>query len=81
MAEYKAKPVGEGMTAPTMECIVGSDDDNASSSEEESSDEEGREGGDGRASIVKRKGKLTRAQRNKQKRVKAERTSLEERRR
>jgi len=75
--EYKSKPVGsEGMSAYTKEFIVESDD----SEDEESSDEdeEGTANGSN-AKIMKRKEKLTRAQRNKQKRVKAEQTLLKER--
>ena len=75
--EYKSRPISEGMSAFTKEFIVGDSD----SEEEESSDEEG-EGGGGTVSntLIKKKGKLTRAQRNKQKRVKAEETALKERR-
>ncbi|KAL7532848.1 hypothetical protein ACHAXR_006092 [Thalassiosira sp. AJA248-18] len=73
--EYKAKPISEGMSAYTKEFIVESDD-----SDEESSDEEEEDNNDNAAKIIKRKEKLTRAQRNKQKRVKAEQTALKERR-
>ena len=77
--EYKSRPISEGMSAFTKEFIVGDSD----SEEEESSDEEEEgEGGGGTVSttLIKKKGKLTRAQRNKQKRVKAEETALKERR-
>lgn len=72
--DFKNAPIGGGkLNQETLALIVGSSD-------EESSDEE-----DDGAEIVnvrhKRKEKLTRAQRNKQKRVKAERVLLEERRR
>ena len=79
--EYKSKPISEGISAFTKEFIMGSDD----SEEEESSDEEEEEAGGESAGavnmkLIKKKGKLTRAQRNKQKRVKAEETALKERR-
>mmetsp|Transcript_15053 Transcript_15053/g.32860 ORF Transcript_15053/g.32860 Transcript_15053/m.32860 type:complete len:436 (+) Transcript_15053:114-1421(+) len=75
--EHKKRPIGEGMSARTREIIVEND------LEEELSDEE-EEDSDGNSAnatkIIKRKEKLTRAQRNKQKRVKAEQTALKERR-
>jgi len=73
-AEYKAKPISEGMSAYTKEFLVDSDDD------ESSDDEDMEDDNDGTAKIIKRKEKLTKAQRNKQKRVKAEETALKERR-
>eukprot|EP00985_Skeletonema_marinoi_P008179 scaffold3647_cov163-Skeletonema_marinoi.AAC.3 len=78
--EYKSKPISEGMSDFTKEFIVGSDDEE----EEESSDEEEEEGEESAGAVtmelIKKKGKLTKAQRNKQKRVKAEETALKERR-
>lgn len=75
--EYKSKPISEGMSAFTKEFIVGESD----SEEESSDDEEEEEGGGGEvsATLIKKKDKLTRAQRNKQKRVKAEEKALKER--
>ena len=76
-AEYKSKPISEGMSAFTKEFIVDSDEE-----EEESSDEEDEVAGDGNYGttiVKKRKEKLTRAQRNKQKRAKAELTAIKER--
>lgn len=75
--EYKAKPISEGMSAFTKEFMVGSD-----SEEEESSDDDDEEDDNGNTSAAvakKRKEKLTRAQRNKQKRAKAELTAIKER--
>jgi len=70
--DYRNTPIGGGkMSDETLAILaVGSDD--------ESSDDEG-EGG--HTAILKRKEKFTRAQRNKQKRVKAEQTILVERKR
>jgi len=77
--EYKKKPISDGMSLFTKEFIVGSSDDSESEEEEESSDEEEDTNKTTTAKIIKRKEKLTRAQRNKQKRVKAEQTSLKAR--
>ena len=77
--EYKKKPISDGMSLFTKEFIVGSSDDSESEEEEESSDEEEEDTKTTTAKIIKRKEKLTRAQRNKQKRVKAEQTSLKAR--
>jgi len=74
--DYKNTPLGGGkMSDETLAILVGSSDD-------ESSDDGG-EGGNhsGPTSILKRKEKMTRAQRNKQKRVKAGQTILQERKR
>ena len=77
--EYKSRPISEGMSSFTKEYILGDSD-----SQEESTDEEDEVDGGGEgavyAELIKKKGKLTRAQRNKQKRVKAEETALKERR-
>ena len=73
--EYIKAPISGGMNEYTKSLLVGSSD-------EESSDEE--EDDDAKVPFtkpVKRKEKLTRAQRNKQKRVKALRVELEEKRR
>lgn len=73
--EYKRTPIGNGqLSEETMALIVGSSDD-------ESSDEEESDLEDVAIAHQKRTEKLTRTQRNKQKRVKAERVALEERRR
>ena len=76
--EYKARPISEGVSAYTKEFIVNSDDEE--DSDDDTSDEEEEGGQSTEAKIIKRKEKLTRAQRNKQKRVKAEQTALKERR-
>jgi nucleolar protein 53 len=78
--EYKSKPISEGMSAFTKEFIVGeSDSEEESSDEEEQEDEVEGSGGAMSTKLIKKKDKLTRAQRNKQKRVKAEETALKER--
>jgi len=77
-AEYKAKPISEGMSAFTMECIVESDEEEDSSDEEE--EDNNNMDSATETQIIKRKEKLTRAQRNKQKRVKLEQSLLKERR-
>ena len=76
--EYKSKPISEGMSEFTKEFIVGSDSEEESSDEEEE-DEMEVSAGAVNMQLIKKKGKLTRAQRNKQKRVKAEETALKER--
>lgn len=73
--DYKKRPISEGMSAFTKGFIVNSD-----SEEEDSSDDEEDDTNTAKSTtMVKRKEKLTRAQRNKQKRVKAEQTALKER--
>lgn len=73
--EYKAAPISNGMSAFTQGYIIRESD-----SEEESSDEEdGNNNNTGSGKLIKKKDKLTRAQRNKQKRVKAEQCALLER--
>ncbi|KAL3777038.1 hypothetical protein ACHAW5_005027 [Stephanodiscus triporus] len=83
-AEYKERPVSDGMSAYAREFMVDGDtDDDDTDDDDESGEEE--DGKDGvatstRTTIVKkRKGKLTRAQRNKQRRVKAEMVEIRER--
>ncbi len=77
--EYKTKPISEGMSAFTKEFIVNSDEEEDESSVDEE-DEGGGEDGNTVSTIVKkRKEKLTRAQRNKQKRAKAELIAIKER--
>ena len=77
--EYKTKPISEGMSAFTKEFIVNSDEEEDESSVDEE-DEGGGEDGNTVSTIVKkRKEKLTRAQRNKQKRSKAELIAIKER--
>mmetsp|Transcript_15277 Transcript_15277/g.24985 ORF Transcript_15277/g.24985 Transcript_15277/m.24985 type:complete len:462 (+) Transcript_15277:129-1514(+) len=75
--EYKSKPISDGMSSFTKEFIVGSDSEEESSDEEE--EEEEVSAGAVSMQLIKKKGKLTRAQRNKQKRAKAEETALKER--
>lgn len=74
--EYKNTPISQGMSEETKALLVGDTD-----SEEEESDEEGgddeNENEDGGALPKKRKDKLTRAQRNKQKRVRVEKAIQE----
>lgn len=74
--DYKSKPISDGMSEFTKEFIMNDSD------EDESSDDEVEDDNATNVStkIIKRKEKLTRAQRNKQKRVKAEETALKERR-
>jgi nucleolar protein 53 len=74
--EYKAKPISEGMTSFTKEFIKASDDESTDEEEEDDDNSAAEES----TKIIKRKEKLTRAQRNKQKRLKAEHTLLKERR-
>lgn len=78
--EYKSKPISEGMSAFTKEFIMGSDDSEEEESSDEEEEQEGESAGVVNMKLIKKKGKLTRAQRNKQKRVKAEETALKERR-
>jgi len=80
--EYKARPISEGMSAFTRGVIVESSSDEEDSSDDDDDDDEGAANANGTAGgkIIKRKEKLTRAQRNKQKRVKALETELKERR-
>ena len=74
--EYQEQPIGGGgMSKATLALLVGSSD-------EESSDEEDEDDTETMSNKpLKRREKLTRAQRNKQKRVKALQVALEERKR
>lgn len=72
--EYKAAPISNGMSAFTQGFIIRESDSEESSDEEEDETNESSSG-----KLIKKKDKLTRAQRNKQKRVKAEQTALLER--
>lgn len=72
--DYKRKPISDGMSQFTKEFIINNSD------EDDSSDDEDDTATNVSTKIIKRKEKLTRAQRNKQKRVKAEETALKERR-
>lgn len=76
--EYKSRPISEGMSAFTKEFILGDSDSEEESSYEEEEEVDGREEV-GTTKLIKKQDKLTRAQRNKQKRVKAEQTALKER--
>lgn len=71
--EYKKAPISNGMSAFTQGYIIRESDSDESSDEEDDDDIAGS------AKLIKKKDKLTRAQRNKQKRVKAEQTALLER--
>ncbi|KAL3765800.1 hypothetical protein ACHAWO_011747 [Cyclotella atomus] len=70
--EYKAAPISNGMSAFTQGFIIRESDSEESSDDEEDEDEMNV----GSGKLIKKKDKLTRAQRNKQKRVKAEQTAL-----
>jgi nucleolar protein 53 len=72
--EYKTAPISNGMSAFTQGFIIRESD-----SEESSDEEEEDETIVGSGKLIKKRDKLTRAQRNKQKRVKAEQTALLER--
>mmetsp|Transcript_1682 Transcript_1682/g.3996 ORF Transcript_1682/g.3996 Transcript_1682/m.3996 type:complete len:452 (+) Transcript_1682:183-1538(+) len=74
--EYKETPISQGLSEETKALLVGSDDE---SSSDDDSDSEGVEEG-GNVRLHKKKDKLTRAQRNKQRRVKAEKVALERQR-
>lgn len=83
--EYKNKPVSDGLSTYTAGLIVGDDD----TSDDDDYDDEDGNGSVGKNATVpsslsnilkkKRKEKLTRAQRNKQRRVKAELLEIKER--
>jgi len=78
-AEKEAKaPVATGMSAETRAFLVGSDSED--SDDETEKDSETKEG-DGDSPMEKIQKKLTRAQRNKQKRVRAEQQEIENRKR
>jgi nucleolar protein 53 len=75
--EYNETPISDGMNPHTLSLLVGSSD-------EESSDDEDDDDNDTNSSTIKplkRKEKFTRAQRNKQKRVKALQVQLKEKKR
>lgn len=82
--EYKERPMSDGMSAFARGFLVGDTDDDTEEDDDDDEDNAG-EGGDGKAStgkrtlVKKRKEKLTRAQRNKQRRVKAELLEIRER--
>ena len=69
--EYKNTPISTGMSDETRALLMGDDDE-----EEESSDDEDE---DTPTVLHKQKEKLTRAQRNRQKRIRAEQKELHER--
>lgn len=69
--EYKKTPLSNGLSAFTQGFII-RESDSEESSEEDDDDETNVASG----KLIKKKDKLTRAQRNKQKRVKAEQTAL-----
>jgi nucleolar protein 53 len=75
--EYRSAPVSAGMSEETKALLLGD-----SSDEEDSGDEKDKEDGDDNDGPVgKKKDKLTRAQRNKQKRVREEQREIDERKR
>ena len=77
--EYKSAPIGGGrMNQRTLSLLIHSSDEESSDDDgdEEDNDDENMKS---RAVSLKRKEKLTRAQRNKQKRVRAMQVELEER--
>ena len=78
--EAKKKPVGGGgLSEQTLALMVGSSDDESSDDDEE---EEGSEAEVNTNQVVKkRKDKLTRAQRNKKKRVRAQEVALQDKKR
>lgn len=77
--EYKATPISEGMSEITRDILVASDFEE-DSSDDDDDDEKEEINNAVTTRIIKREGKLTRAQRNKQKRMKAEEVSLKKRR-
>lgn len=85
--QYKKTPLSRGLSDETRAILVGDsdtddDDDESDADDDKSNDDNNDDDDDGNSfRPMKRKGKLTRAQRNKQKRVKAERVALEEKKR
>lgn len=73
--EYKATPISNGISAFTQGFIIRESDSEESSDEDDEDDSNNI----GSGALIKKKDKLTRAQRNKQKRIKAEQTALLER--
>mmetsp|Transcript_23394 Transcript_23394/g.32782 ORF Transcript_23394/g.32782 Transcript_23394/m.32782 type:complete len:425 (-) Transcript_23394:114-1388(-) len=73
--DYNKAPISQGLSEETKALMVTETDDDESSSDDDSSDEEED------AAIVRKKEKLTRAQRNRQKRIRAEQAALEEKKR
>ena len=67
--EYRNAPISTGLSEETKAVMMG--DDDSSSSEDEGDEQE--------QVVVKRKTKLTRAQRNRQKRIRAEEREVQER--
>eukprot|EP00752_Nemacystus_decipiens_P018642 g16715.t1 len=76
--EEEKAPVSKGMSEETLKCIVG--DEESESSDSEGGDDGGPAAGVSLGKPTPASGKLTRAQRNKQKRVKAARYELAMRR-
>ena len=78
LAEKEAKaPVSQGLSAETKELLLGDSDSEDESSDEERDDDSASD----ERPIQKRPEKLTRAQRNKQKRLRAEAQEIRERKR
>ena len=82
-AEREAKaPVSTGMSAETRALLLGSDDDEDDDDDDSSSaseDDSDHEKDDDKNKFEKKPEKLTRAQRNKQKRIRAEQREIEQR--
>jgi nucleolar protein 53 len=78
--EYKNTPLSTGLKEETMRIMITTSDDEDDDSSSNSSNSDDEEDGTTKvSSSVKRKEKLTRAERNKRKRVKAEQVALQER--
>ncbi|KAL7483154.1 hypothetical protein ACHAW6_008804 [Cyclotella cf. meneghiniana] len=74
--EYKATPISTGLSAFTQSYIIRESDSEEDSSDDEEEHNDNSTHGGVNAKLIKRKDKLTRAQRNKQKRIKAEQIAL-----
>lgn len=72
---YNATPLSSGMSETTKALLLGSDDEN----DEDSDDEDRNAVSDGAIEIRKRKGKLTKAERNRLKRHRAAEKEIDER--
>ena len=79
--KLKNAPISEGLSAETRAFLVGDSDSSDEDSGDDASDDEGTEKGGETKSILKKKEEMTRAQRNKQKRLRAEKTEIELRKR
>lgn len=78
--EYKNAPIGGGrMNQRTLSLLIHSSDEESSDDDDDDAEDNDDENIKSAATSIKRKEKLTKAQRNKQKRVKAMQLELEER--